>query len=111
MALVNTTTEKDFEANTVESDKVAIVDFWASWCPPCRMMAPVLESIASDMDDKVDVVKVDVEASAENQKLAAQYEVQSIPNLKIFKGGKLVKELIGYRPKDALLAELKSVLA
>ena len=111
MALVNTTTEKDFEANTVESDKVAIVDFWASWCPPCRMMAPVLESIASDMDDKVDVVKVDVEASAENQKLAAQYEVQSIPNLKIFKGGKLVRELIGYRPKDTLLAELKSVLA
>jgi len=111
MALVNTITEKDFEANTVENEKVAIVDFWAGWCAPCRMMAPVLESIASDMDDRVDVVKVDIEASAENQKLSNQYEVQSIPNLKIFKGGKMVKELIGYRTKDMLLAELNGVLA
>lgn len=111
MALVNTTTKQEFAKSTRENPKLAIVDFWAAWCPPCRMMAPVLESIAKDMDDQVDVVKVDVEASNDNQLLASEHGVMGIPNLQIYKAGKLIDELVGYRPKEVLLAELKKHLA
>lgn len=111
MAQISTKTVDEFQAKAVDNSKVAIVDFWASWCPPCRMMAPILESIAKDMDDKVDVIKVDVEASADNQKLASDHGVQGIPNMQIYKGGKVVAELVGYRPKDALLTELNKYLA
>ena len=111
MTLVATKNAAEFKTNVVDNDKLVIVDFWAAWCPPCRMMAPVLEKIAHDMSDKVDVVKVDVEASDENQQLAAAHGVQGIPNLQIYKAGKLVDELVGYRPGDVLTTEITKHLS
>ncbi|MFZ1802021.1 MAG: thioredoxin [Candidatus Saccharimonas aalborgensis] len=110
MALYSTTTNQEFDDKVLKSKKIVLVDFWATWCPPCRMMAPILESIAGNFDDKLDVVKVDVEASNENQMLAAEHGVQGIPNMQIFKHGNVVKELIGARPQSVLETELAEFL-
>ena len=106
MALINTTTNKDFTDKVLESDKVVLVDFWAQWCMPCRMMAPILENVADKMGKEVDIVKVDVEASQDNGMLAGKYGVQGIPNMQIFKDGKVVAQIIGMRPQAALEEEL-----
>lgn len=111
MAITNTTTDKEFDKNVIQSDKVVLVDFWAQWCPPCRMMAPILENVAKTMDDDVEVVKVDVEASPDNAQVAAKYGVQGIPNMQIFKGGSVVDELVGMRPQAVLEDELKKHIA
>ena len=110
MALYNTTTRQEFEDKVIKSDKYVLVDFWAQWCPPCRMMAPILEKIGADMDESIDVVKVDVEATTDNGMLAQQYEVRGIPNMKVFHGGELVKELVGARPHDVLKDELIALM-
>lgn len=110
MALYNTLTKKDFKEKVLESDKLVLVDFWAKWCPPCRMMAPILEKVARDMDKDLDIVKVDVEESPENQMLGAEHGVQGIPNMQVFKDGKKVDELIGMRPEPVLIDELKKHL-
>lgn len=109
MALYNITTEAEFDEKVIKSQQLVLVDFWAAWCPPCRAMAPILDEIASSMDG-VDVVKVDIEASAENQALATKQGVQGIPNMQVFKHGKQVDELVGMRPKDVLRDELKNHL-
>ena len=110
MALYNTTTQKEFKEKVLESNKVVLVDFWAEWCPPCRMMAPVLEASAKKLDKDFDVVKVNIEDSADNQHLAGEYEVRSIPNMIIFKNGKAVKTFIGAMPQHVLEGELKDLL-
>lgn len=110
MALHNTTTKAEFEEKVLKNDKLVLVDFWAQWCPPCRMMAPILESTAKKMEDKIEIVKVDVEASSDNGTLAADYGVRGIPNMQVFKGGKVVKELVGARPADVLHDELTALL-
>lgn len=110
MALYNTLTKKDFDEKVLKSNKVVLVDFWAKWCPPCRMMAPILEDIAKKMDAEVDVVKIDIEESPENQALAAEHGVQGIPNMQVFKEGKVINELIGMRPAPVLEQELKQAL-
>lgn len=110
MAVITVLTDKEFEENVLQSDKVVLVDFWAAWCAPCRMMAPVLDKVAAEFDDKFDVVKVDVEASADNQNQAAKYGVRGIPNMQVFKGGKVVDELIGYRPEPTIRTELAQYL-
>ena len=110
MAEISVTTDKEFEEKVLQSDKAVLVDFWAAWCPPCRMMAPVLEKIADELDDKLDVIKVDIEASVDNQRQASRYGVQGIPNMQLFRGGKVVDELVGYRPEMALREELKKHL-
>lgn len=107
MAVVNTTTNSEFDTHVINNDKVVLVDFWAQWCAPCRMMAPILESVAEKIGDDVEVVKVDVEASPDNGQLAGKYGVQGIPNMQIFKGGKVVDQLIGMRPQPVLEDELK----
>jgi len=119
MALFNTLTKKEFDEKVLKSDKLVLVDFWAAWCAPCRMMAPALESIAKTMDSSIaktmdsdiDVVKVNVEESPENNQLAAEYGVQGIPNMQLFKNGKVVDELIGLRPAPVLEQEVKAALA
>ena len=106
MALINTTTNKEFTEKVIENDKVVLVDFWAQWCMPCRMMAPILENVAEKMGKDVDIVKVDVVATQENGALAGKYGVQGIPNMQVFKDGKVVAQVIGMRPQAALEEEL-----
>lgn len=100
----------DFNSEVINSDKPVLVDFWAPWCGPCLMMAPVLEELAASHGDKLKVIKVNVEEE-QNQALAMQYQIQSIPNMKLFKAGQVAHEFIGFRPKEALLNELESLIA
>jgi thioredoxin 1 len=97
-------TEKNFEAET--KDKIVLVDFWASWCAPCRMMAPVLNEVAGELTDETRVGKVDVDA---NQALAQKFQVRSIPTLILFKNGKEVSRFVGVKSKDFLLQQIKSI--
>ena len=108
MAVLNVTTREEFEEKVLKSDKVVLVDFWAPWCPPCRMMAPVLETVGSTMHKIADIVKVDIEASADNNALAGEYGVRGIPNMQIFKDGQVVQELVGLQPAMAVEQALKA---
>lgn len=86
-------------------DKPVLVDFWASWCGPCRMQGPIIEELATELDDEAIVGKMDVET---NQATPMQYEVRGIPSLKIFRNGRVVQEFVGVTPKDTLSAALRS---
>lgn len=110
MGVIATTTKAEFKKHVTDSNKVVLVDFWAEWCPPCRAMAPVLEHMARKYDDTLDVVKVNVEESMDNGMLANEHGVQGIPNMVIYKGGAVVKNLIGMRPAPVLENELKEFL-
>jgi thioredoxin 1 len=99
MAIVNVT-DQTFASET--SQGVVLADFWAPWCGPCKMIAPVLEELDSEMGDKVKIAKIDVD---ENQETAGKYSVMSIPTLLVFKDGEVVDQVVGFQPKDAL-AEL-----
>jgi thioredoxin 1 len=99
-------TDDTFQVEVIESETPVLVDFWAPWCGPCRVVAPVLEDIASERDD-VRIVKLNVE---ENQMTAATFEVLSIPTLILFKQGQVAKKVIGAYPKKRLEAELEPAL-
>lgn len=111
MALITITTKQEFDNVVLGSDKVVLVDFWAEWCPPCRAMSPILHAVADKMDKNVDIVKVNIEESADNAGLASEYGVQSIPNMNVFKGGKVVDAIIGMVPQAVLEDTLKSHVA
>ncbi|MBQ6059478.1 MAG: thioredoxin [Clostridia bacterium] len=96
-------TQQNFEQEVLHSDKTVLVDFWASWCGPCRMLAPILAEIAEEYEGKVVVGKVNVD---EEPLLAAQFRVSSIPTVVLFKNGKAVNTLIGLRPKAEFVALL-----
>lgn len=101
--------KENFPAEVLNSDLPVLVDFWAPWCMPCRMMAPILDELSVEMAGKIKVAKVNTEDSS-NQDLAIEYQIQSIPNMKLFKGGKVVSEFIGLRNKETLKGELAAWL-
>ncbi len=105
---ISEVTDTNFQAEVIESDVPVLVDFWAPWCGPCRMVAPVLEEIASEKGEALKIVKLNTD---ENQQTAMSYEVLSIPTLILFKNGEVAKKVIGAYPKRKLEAELEPALA
>ena len=100
--------ESSFERAVLQSDVPVVVDFWASWCGPCKMIAPVLDEIARESGGKVRIAKVDVEQE-QNRSLAAKYNIRNIPALLFFQGGEKRDELVGAVPKKAILQKLESL--
>lgn len=99
-------TDQNFDQEVLKSDKPVLVDFWAPWCGPCQVMGPVIEELAKEMDGKAKVGKMNVD---EHPETAQKYGIMSIPSIKIFKGGQVVKEFVGVQAKDALKNVLENL--
>ncbi|MDO5700540.1 MAG: thioredoxin [Bowdeniella nasicola] len=97
-------TDATFVEEVLQSETPVLVDFWATWCPPCRMMAPIIDEVASELSDKLKVVKLDTDA---NPSTAGSYGIVSIPTFILFKGGKPVEQIVGGTPKKRLIAALQ----
>jgi thioredoxin 1 len=100
---VKVVTDATFDTEVLKNEKPVVVDYWAEWCGPCRMVAPVLEEIAAEHGDKLEIVKLNID---ENPEVAQRYGILQIPTLNVFKGGEVVKQVIGAKPKSALLRDL-----
>ncbi|UOE43394.1 thioredoxin [Agromyces larvae] len=100
-------TEATFDQEVLQNEKTVMVDFWAEWCGPCRAVSPILDQIATEHADKLDIVKLNVD---ENPQLAIKYQITAIPAMKVFKGGEVVQTVIGAKPKPALEADLAAYL-
>ena len=108
MSATRDVTDQNFATEVLASEKPIMVDFWAEWCGPCRAVSPILDQIASEHADKIDVVKINVD---DNPETAMKYQVTSIPTMKIFRGGEVVKTVIGAKPKPALESDLAEFLS
>ena len=107
MSAKNVTTAS-FQADVLDNPKPVMVDFWAEWCGPCRMVSPILDEIATEYADKIDIVKENVD---EEPQLAMQYGVTGIPMMAVFQGGTIAKQMVGARPKNAIVEDLAAFLA
>lgn len=99
-------TKDNFKEEVLDSKIPVLIDFWAPWCQPCLMMAPILDDLSEELKEKIKIGKINTELP-ENQALAIEYEIKSIPNMKLFKDGKVIQEFIGLRSKEALKEELE----
>ncbi len=102
------TTDASFDADVLANDKPVLVDFWAPWCGPCRAVSPILDEIAGEYPDRIDVVKINTD---ENPQTAARYGVTGLPTMNVYVGGELVKSITGARPKPKLIRELADFLS
>ena len=100
-------TDENFDAEIVNSDLPAVVDFWAEWCGPCRMVGPVVQELAEDYKGKIKVAKMDVD---QNRQTPARFGIRNIPTLILFKGGEVAQTIVGAQPKSAIEEELKKLL-
>jgi thioredoxin 1 len=100
--------DSSFQSEVLDSDKPVLVDFWAEWCGPCKMIAPVLEGIAGEYDGSLKITKLDVDS---NPQTSMKFGVMSIPTLLLFKNGEVVEKLIGFMPKERLLAKIRPHLS
>jgi thioredoxin 1 len=108
MADIKHVTDADFQAEVIESEQPVLVDFWAPWCGPCRVVAPVLEEIADERAEDLRIVKLNID---ENQQTAMNYQILAIPTMVLFRGGQEAKRIQGAMPKRRLEAELEPALA
>ncbi len=104
---VTVVTDSTFDTEVLMSDKPVVVDFWAEWCGPCRMVSPILEELSTEHGDKISFVKLNVD---ENPQIAASYRITSIPTLNVYSGGQVVKQIIGAKPKSAIMGDLREYL-
>ncbi|WP_137119516.1 thioredoxin [Segeticoccus rhizosphaerae] len=102
------TTDANFEADVLQNDKTVLVDFWAPWCGPCRAVAPILEELAQEHADKIEVIKLNTD---ENPAITAKYGITGIPTMNVYQGGEVVKTLVGALPKPRLVKELDDYLS
>jgi thioredoxin 1 len=100
-------TDETFLADVLQSEKTVLVDFWAEWCGPCRQVSPILEEIANEHADKLEIVKLNVD---ENPRTAADYGITSIPTMNVYAGGEVVKSIVGAKPKAMLLRDLDAFI-
>jgi len=108
MSAARSVTDATFQDDVLNSEKTILVDFWAEWCGPCRAVGPILDQIAVEHADKIEVVKLNVD---ENPQTAAKYQITSIPAMKVYQGGEVVKTVIGAKPKPALEADLAAYIS
>jgi len=108
MSAARSVTDASFENDVLNSEKTVLVDFWAEWCGPCRAVGPILDQIAAENADKIEIVKLNVD---ENPQTAAKYQITSIPAMKVYQKGEVVKTVIGAKPKPALESDLAAYLA
>jgi thioredoxin 1 len=107
MADLQAVTDANFETEVLKSETPVLVDFWAEWCGPCRQVSPILDEIAAEHSDKLRLVKMNVD---ENPVTPAAYRVTGIPTLNVYQNGEVIKQIVGARPKAALLRELADIL-
>lgn len=108
MSKIDEITSSVFKGEVLESDIPVVVDFWAPWCGPCRMVTPVLEDVSQKMNGKIKFVKLNTD---ENQKIAMDYQIMAIPSLLIFKDGQEVDRIIGFVPQEQLEADLQKIIS
>jgi thioredoxin 1 len=108
MANIKEVNDSTFKSEVLESEIPVLVDFWAPWCGPCQMVAPILEAVSEKMGDKMRFVKLNTD---ENMKTAQDYEIMAIPSLLVFKKGEVAERIVGVRPQDQLEAQLQEIIA